>query len=198
VAVAAIPVLSNQAAYQHTARIYLDWSLVRANPMFVVLGGLWVGLSLTLLRAIDRRGLFMLALIGFWTCATLLRDRGAASRLGLDVAHVACWAPIPVLPATLVSMLWWRLGRGPLEAAAVGGAVFGLACQLVWPTVGPLVGALIAAPFAALGVAAGTQIVGTLLRPNARGCIALAAVALSAPFASGAVDLYLRLRTPWA
>lgn len=195
-AVAAIPVLTDQAAYQHTARIYQDWKVVRAHPAFVALGAFWLGLMLMVLRALDRRLVFTLLLVTFWTIAAALRDRGAASRLGLDVAQFACWAPIPILPAALVSALAWTSGRGHLVSAFAGGATFGLCCQLLWPSVGLTVGLAIGATFATLGALAGRQVGATLVRPTARRCVALALASLIAPLASGVIDLYLRSHTP--
>ena len=140
------------------------------------------------------------AAIAVWSVFALLRDRGAAIRVGLNPAHAAGWLPIPLLPAALTAALAWRLGRGSLVAGAAAGAVFGLASQLIWPAGGPLggplAGMLLGAGFAALGVLAGSRLAGILEQPTARSCVALATVALVAPFASGAVDLFLRLRTP--
>jgi hypothetical protein len=199
-AIAAVPVLAEQASYQRTARIYLNWRLVRANPLFVVLGAVWVGMSLVLLRAVDHRLIYPIVLLGIWTVASLLRDRGTASRLGLDLAHISCWLPTPLLPAALAAVPLWRFGRVTLVAGAVSGAVFGLTSQLIWPAAGPLggplIGALLGVPFAVLGMMAGSRIARILEQPTSRPCATLAAVALAAPFASGAVDLYLRLRTP--
>jgi hypothetical protein len=195
-AVGAIPVLVDQAAYQHTMRIYQDWALVRSHPLFVSLGAAWVGLSLALLCAVDRRPVVALALVTFWTCLVLLRDRGAAHRLGLDLYVVGNWLPLPILPAALATALSRRLGSGSAVAAAVGGAVFGLVSQVVWPGLGPLAGLVLGAPCAALGAAAGSQLAAVLLRPTARGCVTLVVVVLLTPMATGAVDLYLRLHTP--
>ncbi len=197
-AIAAIPVLAEQSAFQHTTRIYLDWQIVRSHPVFVVLGAVWVGVSLALVQTIDRRAVFVFGVLGFWTVAALLRDRGAAIRLGLNVGQLACWLPIPLLPAALASFLARRAGQGEVVAASVGGAVFGALSQLIWPTIGPIPGAVLGVPFAVLGSMLGGKLAELLEQPTQRGCAALAAVALVAPFATGLVDLYLRLRTPWS
>jgi hypothetical protein len=104
---------------------------------------------------------------------------------------------VPLLPAALVSSLAWRFGRGPILAGLLGGAVFGAVCQIVWPSFGVSGGVLLGAPFAAVGMALGGRLGGLLTQPTARRSVALALVSLLAPFASGAVDLVLRLSTPW-
>jgi hypothetical protein len=195
-AIAAIPILASQEAYQHTAQIYLDWELVRAHPLFVVLGSFWAGLSLLLLRALDHRLTWVLGVVVVWTTTTLLRDRSTAARLGISGEGPAGWLPVPLLPAALITTALWRLRDGELAAAAAGGAVFGLVSQLVWPSVGPLVGAALGAPFGALGALAGARLALVLLHPRARGCTILALVALAMPFVSGIADLYLRVQTP--
>jgi len=53
------------------------------------------------LRAVDRRLVVLLALVAFWSCAVLLRDRGIATRLGL---HAVAWLPLPILPAVLAAV----------------------------------------------------------------------------------------------
>jgi hypothetical protein len=57
-------------------------------------------------------------------------------------------------------------------------------------------GVLLGAPFAVLGMVLGGHPGGLMTQPTARRSEALAFVSLLAPFASGAVDLVLRLRTP--
>jgi hypothetical protein len=198
-AIAAIPVLVEQPEFQHMARVYLDWNVVRANPLFVVLGAVWFGMSLVLLRTVDRRVLFLVAVIVLWSVFAMLRDRGAVTRLGLNPAQAATWLPIPLLPSTLVAVLLWRLSRGPRTVAAISGALFGLLCQLIWPTpAGPVLGMVCGALFALLGTLAGAWLSTILERPAARPCATLATVSLCIPILTGAVDLYLRLRTPWA
>jgi hypothetical protein len=195
-AIAAIPILANQDEYQHTAQIYLAWELVRAHPLFVVLGAFWVGLSLLLLRALDHRLTWVVGVAVFWTTTVLLRDRSTAARLGISGEGLSGWLPVPLLPAALTSGLLWRLRYGEVAAAAVGGVVFGAVSQVVWPTVGPLVGAAIGAPFAALGALAGAQLGLVLIHPSQRGCTILTIIALVAPFVRGVADLYLRFHTP--
>lgn len=198
-AVANIPVLAEQSAYQHTARVYLDWRVVRSNPTFVVLGALWVGITLVVVRSVDRRLLFLVAVIALWTAFAALKDRGAVTRLGLDPMKAAGWLPIPLLPAALVAAVLWRFNQGPRTVAGVSGAAFGLLCQAIWPAPGgPVVAMVLGAAFAVLGTLAGARLASILERPTARSCTVLAAVSLAAPFVSGAVDLYLRFRTPWS
>lgn len=195
-AIAAIPVLASQEAYQHTARIYLEWELVRAHPLFVVLGAFWVGLSLALLRAVDHRLASMVGLVTLWTVVVMLRDRGTAGRLGILSAGIGGWLPVPILPAALTTAAFWRLRYGWIAAMAAGGAVFGLVSQLVWPSVGLAAGVVLGAPFAALGSVIGAQLGLVLIHPSARRCAVLAGVALALPFVSGIADLYLRFQTP--
>jgi hypothetical protein len=186
------PVASDEAAYLHTVEIYRDWQIVRAHPLFVALGAFWVGLSLALLRAVDHRLAYVVALVSFWTASVLVRDRSAADRLGVSAESVASWFPVPALPAALATTALWRLRYGELGAAAAGGAVFGIVSQATWPSVGPLVGAVVGAPFAAIGAIVGSQLGLVLVQPTARGCALLVAGTVGASLVSGAVDLYLR------
>jgi hypothetical protein len=194
--VGAIPVLTDQAAYQHTVEIYLDWHIVRAHALFVVLGAFWVGLSLALLRAVDHRLAYVVALVSFWTASALVRDWSLADRLGIVPESVASWFPVPVLPAALAMTALWRLRYGELAAAAAGGAVFGLVSQVVWPSVGPLAGAAVGAPFAAIGALIGARLGLVLVHPTVRGCALVIAATLGASAICGAADLFLRLHTP--
>lgn len=197
-AIARLPVLAQQPAYQHTARIFQDWHLTRSHPGFLVLGALWVGLVLGGLRGLDRRLWLVLLMVALWATLILLRDRGAAMRLGVGAGQPASWLPVPLLPAALGWALTLWLTKRPLLAGLVGGAVFGLACNAIWPSVGPVGSMLVAAPVVAFGTMAGSALWDTIERPTRRRGLVLAAVAIVAPLLTGCVDLYLRLNTPWA
>ncbi|MCC7371875.1 MAG: hypothetical protein IT306_25900 [Chloroflexi bacterium] len=203
--IAATPVLQAQAEYQHTVRIYLDWQLVRTNALFVVLGSLWAGLIVGVLRALDSRARFLLLLAAFWTVTSALRDCGTATRLGIPLTHYVCWAPIPLLPAVAA---WLGVGRVSARrdvAAGLAGAVFGLCCQLIWPSPGPVLGSvlgpILGAGAGALCWLAGERLAETvaaaLLAPSQRRCAIMAVVAVGAPLATGVADLILRSQTPW-
>lgn len=197
-AIAALPVLAAQPEFQHTARIYRDWELTRGHPLLVVLGGLWAGLAIAVLRALDRRARFVLILVACSTAMMLLRDRGGAVRLGLDPAQGAHWLPLPLLPAALVAALCWRSRLPEALAVALGGAAFGVLTQLAWPSIGVAPAAIVGGLAAAGGALLGRRLGDLLAHPTRRGSVVLAAVAVGAPLVTGAVDLYLRLRTPWA
>jgi len=195
-AVAAIPILAEQPAYQHTARIYREWSLTRSNPLFAVLGGLWVGMLLGVLRIVERRIAFVVGLLAVWTLLTTVRDRGTALRLGIDLAHWAAWLPIPVLPAALVWAVGWRVGLGGTWATPLAGATFGVLSQLIWPSVGVLPAAALGAGACVLGEMVGARLGTILEKPTSPGCLEIATTAVSVPFLTGLADLYLRLHTP--
>ncbi len=165
-AIASIPVLAEQPAYQHTSRIYLDWRIVRANPWFVILGAFWVGLVLVLLRSIDRRWRFIVAVIAVWSLFALLRERGVATRLGLDVSQAGHWLPAPLLPAALAAGLIWKSGRGHLLAGVVGGAVFGLLSLLAWPFGNVVGGAILGGICGGIGAFAGAALAQALHRAH--------------------------------
>ena len=66
-AIAALPVLANDAAYQHTSRIYLTWNLDRTNWLYLPMLAFGVGLGLRLLQRLTGprdRWLLLVASIG--------------------------------------------------------------------------------------------------------------------------------------
>ena len=183
--VAAIPVLAEQPAYQHTARIYDVWGLTRSHVLFVVLGGVWTGTILSLLRIVDRRAAFVLLLLVIWMVLTMSRDRSAAVRLAIDPAHAASWLPIPLLPAALIYVLGRRGGLKAALPALLAGAVFGGVSQAIWPSVGVVAGAALGAPAALLGELIGSRLGTILEKPTPWGRLEFSATALLAPLVTG-------------
>jgi hypothetical protein len=194
-ALAAVPVLASQPAYQHTFRIYRDWNVTRSNVLFPVLGGLWLGRVLSAVRMLDGRPSLLLVLIVMWTVFAAFRDRSAAIRLGIDPTHVASWLPIPLLPATIGAVLAWRLRWSLTLSALLAGAVFGGTSQAVWWSIGIVDAALLGAATCALGVTLGTRLASVIEKPTARRCLVVTMTAFAVPVLSGLVDLYLRLHT---
>ncbi len=66
-AIAAIPTLRDRSTAAHTARIYLDWSLDRTNPLIMLLAASWAGVVLRIFQRLDRRASVMLSAIGIWS-----------------------------------------------------------------------------------------------------------------------------------
>jgi len=194
-ALAAVPVLAGQPAYQHTSRIYRDWNLTRSNVLFPVLGGLWLGLVLSAFRALDGRTSLLVALAVIWTVFAAFRERSAAIRLGIDPSHVAAWIPIPLLPATIGAALAWRMRWGQMAVALVAGAVFGGVSQAIWPSIGVVGATILGAGACAIGFTLGAHLASVLEKPTARRCLAVATTAVAVPVLTGLVDLYLRLQT---
>jgi hypothetical protein len=189
---AALRVLVHEAAFQHTARIYLTWNLTRLNPLFVPLAALATGLGLGLVRQLDRRTWLFLAIV---VVATLLEANGAhrsARFFGLQ-ANPRAWMPVPFLPAALVLVVVVRAGlREPLAWALAG-----LACAactvLIWGAEPLLIlTGLVATPAGAL---LGKRLYRALARPDRRDVAVLLALAVAVPFLLGLLDLWLRTHT---
>ncbi len=198
-AIAAIPALAAQPAAQHSYRIYLAWNLTRTNPLIIPLGALWAGVVLALLRGIDRRAGVLLAAVVLWTLLGALGDLRSAARLETVRPFMrtpATWLPLPILPAALALLGALRLGWSERRAGYVAGLVFGILAYLVWVNMLlalPLV--LLAAPALALGMWLGRSVSRTLDTPTGLGARALPLIAVIVPLLTGAVDLYLRMRT---
>jgi hypothetical protein len=203
-AISHIPILFAQAAAEHTFRIYLTWNLTRTNPVFVPLSALWAGVALALLRRLDRRGWMLLATILLWTLLTLSSDHSDARRLDTYL-HVtsfaqqqANWLPLPLLPAALAFVLARLVRIGERWAWLPAGLVYGFFVVAIWGPYRPVGGLLIllAAPVVLVGASLGDWIFGVLERPGYGRLWALLLIGVAVPFATGIVDLYLRLNTP--
>lgn len=200
-AVASLPVLAAQPAFQHTARITEEWNLTRANPLLVPLGALWAGAVLAALRGLDRRPAVWLGVPAIWTVLQLLEGRATAQGLArlLDPPPALApgdWLPLPLLPAALAV---WLLARRGLPSGAVwagGGLVFGAGLWLGWQAAPGALLVALAAPALWLGAGLGGALARLLARPTGRAVGVWLAVALAWPLATGALDLYLRLHTP--
>jgi len=205
-AIAAIPVLLNQASVQHTFRIYLSWNLTRTNPLFIPLSVIWAGVALALIRGLDKRARVWLTVAFLWEVFSLLS--GLREVRGLDrlfhfalTRDLATWLSPPLfLAALIVAILLW-LGL-PERWAWIGwilaGWVFGFFTLLIWRA-HPLgfVLTILAGPLMALGAFVGGLIYRILEKPTrwmVLGFLTLAGV--GAPLMTGIVDLFLRKVTP--
>jgi hypothetical protein len=202
-AVARLPALAAQPAWEHAFRIYETWQLDRTSPLAIALGALWAGAALALLRRFVRRTGLLLALLVVWSAIELLGGLGFVRRLDpsepVTATRPAAWLPLPLLPAAVVYLLARRAGAGDRLAWAAAGLSFGLLLAAFWvaPRSAGLPLALLAAPLAVAGAAIGRWTYGMLERPARAATWALiAAVGLVWPFLTGLVDLYLRRVTP--
>ncbi len=205
-AVHRIPVLAAQPAAAHTARIELAWNLTRSNPLLVLLGALWAGTILTLLRALDPRPWVSLTAVTLWSALAWLGDHGtvqALVQLGVAPASLladrAGWLPLPLLPAALAWLGLRRVTRRTAGAWVGAGLVFGGLTLWAWgpQPVGLTVLLLIgAAVLAVTGAALGRRIGGVLLRPDGRTVPWLVLLGVTVPALTGLADLWMRLHTP--
>jgi hypothetical protein len=199
-AVSEIPVLAQQAAAQHTYRIYLAWNLDRTNPLLLPLGALWAGAALAVARGLDRRASVWLLAALLWSALTLRGERREAQwleRFEPLVADPATWLPLPVVFAAVAFWLL-RLARLPEWLGwAAGGVAFALVANAWW---GPHRSAslliLLAALTAALGARLGARLAVAIASPTGGAVGRLLLVGLATPFATGLLDLYLRRATP--
>ena len=200
-ALAHFPALLTQLGLDHVRRITDVANLTRTNPAFVILGALWIGLALVLIRTFDRRLWMLVLIVAVWSLSQLLVDRGAAQRLapfGLVWHDPAQWLPPPIFPATLVYALFiWRRAKTGVAWAAAGLA-FGL-CAFVVCGAGPLwLLAVLATPFATLaGAWLGGHVRRVMEAPTARDIVRYAPLfVVTAPVLLGLVDLWLRHTIP--
>lgn len=204
-----IPVLLNQAAAQHTYRIYLTWNLTRTNVFFLLLSSLWAGAALALVRALDKRAWFFLSIALLWWAVSTLADQSQV--LGLDrfllaqghplavalVNNPANWLPPPIFPAALFFAIAAAIGLPDLLGWTLAGWFFGFITLIIWKAqpFGFLV-ALLAGPLMALGALAGRRAYRFLEKPGGAAVTAFLLIfGLGVPLLTGLVDLYLRLHT---
>lgn len=198
-AVANIPMLAAQPPAQRSYMLQLAWNLTRENPALIVLGGLWAGWALALVRGLDRRAWVFVLIVALWTLMTT--DERAAEWLDQfgPVSHDdASWLPLPLLPATLALLLGGRVGLSEGRSYVLAGLVFGVCTWLVWGTAGwSLLLALPAASATAVGARLGARVYRLLERPTPVSAWTLTLLVVGAvPLVTGAVDLALRLLTP--
>ena len=187
-AIARLPVLAADPAYQHTSRIYLLWHLDRTNPLFLPMIAISVGLGLRLAKRLTGSQDRWLLLVSGLGVALALFDRTGPS----------IWARLllapPFLPAALGYAAAHRLGLNSLVAWSVAGWIV-CAVSLVWVS-NPLL-ALICGPLALIGVWIAERLIDVIDAPSRRSVIATAAiVGVLLPAFTGAIDLYLRTHTP--
>jgi hypothetical protein len=209
-AISRIPVLLNQAAAQHTYRIYLAWNLTRTNLLFLILSPLWAGVALAFVRRLDQRvWLFLTIAFVWWALAAVgdlrqvrgldqfLLARGQAPAVPL-VQNLATWLPPPIFPAAVIFAMAAALSLPEPVAWALAGWVFGFLVVAIWkPFPLGFVVSLLAGPIMVLGAFVGAWAYGFLEKPGRASVTAFLLVAgLGLPFLTGLVDLYLRTHTP--
>lgn len=195
-AVASSPALSNNTGYAHVQRIYRDANLTRTNPAFILLGALWAGAALALVRGLDTRAKVFLATVAIFSLFQLLGDHGTAKALDrfLPISQdVASWLPPPVLPAAIALVLALRFRVAERWAWAIAGIVFALLTCLTWGS--PLM--LLLVPVAVLammgGAWIGTRVYRMLENPVASDVrLIVPLLGVTFPILLGLVDLYLR------
>jgi hypothetical protein len=185
-AVAALPVLANDAAYQHTSRIYLTWNLDRTNWLYLPLIAFGAGFGLRLLQRLSGprdRWLVVVAAIGLMLAAVDGEARGWG-RLLLVPPFFPAAAGFAVLRVAGVRGRWAWLGAG-----------WG-ACLVSLVFVPNVALAIACAPLAVLGAGLGTRILDVVDTPRRQAVVLMwLVIGVAMPVASGALDLYLRQKT---
>jgi len=204
-AVASFPALAMQPAFQHTARIYIDWDLTRTNPLFVPLAAFWCGAALAMVRSLDPR---KRVLLGSALAFTLLAGEKLKAdiidqRLGTSIAEdPANYAALAVIvPAVLLAFAVWRRWDDRIGYGLAGLAI-GLLAFATWGSKGPMPGVALALVFVAPLVAiAGSQVGKSILavvkEPRELPVkVMVPILGIGMPLATGLIDLYLRTVTP--
>jgi hypothetical protein len=185
-AIAALPVLANDAAYQHTSRVYLAWNLDRTNPLYLPLIAFGVGFGLRLLRRLTGprdRWLLAVESIGL-VLAVFEGEARGWGRLLLVPPFLPAAAGYAALRLARVCDRWAWLGAG--WGACLASLVF----------VPSLALAIACGPLAILGAWLAERILEVVDTPRRQTVVLLSvAVGLALPAVSGALDLYLRMHT---
>jgi hypothetical protein len=190
-AIARIPVLADTPAFQHAARIYATWDLMRTGPLFIPLSAFVVGIALSFAWTLVAR--WWVFLVVAFAATVLSGERGTAEYLGIASVPRNV-APLPYLvPAVAVLALSAiRLPR-PIAWGAAG-LGWALACAAVWSGSGP--GIVLGMPLMALGAPLGASIARLVRAPDRRVLGLVVVIGLALPVVTGLVDLSLRARTP--
>lgn len=197
-AIATLPALANNTGIQHVQRIFRAANLTRTNPAFILLGALWIGVVLALVRRLDGRAWVFLTTVGLFSLFLLSGDHKAAVRLDmwLPISHdAATWLPPPIFPAAIAFALAIRLHFRERWAWAVAGAVFALLTYLTWGTGHSLTLLLVpvAVPATMAGAWLGSRIARMLENPVARDVrLLVPLLGVTSPILLGLVDVYLR------
>lgn len=189
-AVARIPVLAATPEFQHTVRIHEQWNLTRLNPLFIPLSAFVIGIGLSLARQLaGKTWVFLVVAL----LATLLSGERDAAYLGLQ-GDPKNTSPIPYIVPALAFALFARVRLGDAWAWRFAGLLYGVAAAVVWPS--GLLPLVAAAPAMALGAPLGGLIADIIRSPDVRVWRLLAVVGIGLPVVTGAIDLFLRSRTP--
>ena len=196
-----IPILAAQPQAQHAYTILEFWNLTRSNLLSVPLTALAIGCALTLVQSLEPRRWRFVMIIAAWTVLVYSRQHSDArwlDQFAPTLANSANWLPLPLFPAACILAFGPRSGWRGVSRTLTAGFVFGLLMRLTWGTSDALVLAVVAAPFFLLGATIGKRVWRILEQPGELGAwILLFSLVVALPLATGAVDVFLRLHTPW-
>jgi hypothetical protein len=196
-----LPVFLAQAPSQHTLRIYETWNLNRTNPLLVALAPLWLGAALAFVRRFDERWWVVLAAALLWWLADDAHNTARwleTRQPGISLENPANWQASPILLPALLVVLLPLLRVGPRVSYLVAGFVFSLLIYRTYDaTSAAWLLAFAGAPLMLLGQAIGERAHAIVDRPTQpRAVVALMAMAVIVPLATGGIDLMLRSITP--
>ena len=176
-----IPVLAVEPPFQHTIRIYEAYDITRLNVLFIPLAALSTGLGIRLVQRFDPRPAVLIPLTAL-------------------VSYFAPWVPY-LVPGAIAAVAGRRMTSWRWLAAA--GFAFGLVTAFLDVAIAngsiglPLFSAIFAMVTFAIGAWLADKIWTVVIDPQRRRVLTFVLVAgICAPAVTGAIDLFLRARTP--
>jgi hypothetical protein len=188
-AIARLPVLANDPAFQHTTRIYLAAHLDRTNWLYLPMIAFTVGVGLRLVqRLTGPRDRWLIAVSALGVAIALVDREGPSVWAGLLLAP-------PFLPAALGYTGARRLGPKVRALAWIAAAWAACAASLIW-VANPVL-AIACGPLGLVGAWVAARLLQVIDSPTRRSMLTAALlIGLVLPILTGALDLYWRTHIP--
>lgn len=194
-AIGRIPVLAQNADYQHLVRIQMAWHLYRSGNDFLMLlapfaSGVGLGLIVVILKN-NRKQLLLYVLL-----ITLITAYAAAKPYlnSPIIGDLRLWLPWPIFSAVVTYVVAKKLSVTENWSWALAGGVYALFVSIVY-LVSPWL-AFLAMPVMVGGVAAGKYIMEQMEKASLKGLIIVFGLGTLMIVIFGVFDLIMRTSTP--